>query len=280
LILHEHSQGKGRQDVGHDDSAGRLQKKAKNDRMPNLELQKELKGSALSLFEPVADLGYFLWNPNLALGYKNLGQIQSAEEIQRQTETHDAKPPVLVDLMSLPLPMNFVSMDPAGYLVKYPYKMPRVVPLHVAVQHRGVDLDTIDFLFHGSAMSWLAKRDNPIHEHLVGVVLPHSKKVVSVSKQREYTQDHTVAGFQFERLVTGKSFTDPHGFESVEHLHVMKVGNYTILFCAEVDAMMAEGNPVEVLTTHRDSWNEILSSISYIVCTVLNLRKGTTRSRT
>jgi hypothetical protein len=175
---------------------------------------------------------------------------------------------VLVDLKSLPLPMNFVSMNPAGYLVKYPYKMPRVVPLHVAVQHRGLDLDTIDFLFHGSAMSWLAKRDNPIHEHLVGVVLPHSKNIVSVSKQREYTQDHTVAGFQFERLVTGKTFTDPHGIESVEHLHVMKVGNYTILFCAEVDAMTAEGNPAEVSTTYwvQNKLFQMISNGSSTLC--------------
>lgn len=127
--------------------------------------------------------------------------------------------------------------------------MPRIVPLHVAVQHCGLDMNSIDFLFHGSAMSWLAKRDNPMGEYLVGVALPHiatNHKIMSVSKARVFSQNHTALGFQFERLVAGKTFSDPHGFETVQHLQIMQVGKFRILFCAEVDAVTAEGNPVHI----------------------------------
>lgn len=109
-------------------------------------------------------------------------------------------------------------------------------------------------------MSWLAKRDNPQGENLVGVVMPETN-VVSVWKERQYSQNHSVPGFQFERLVTGNSFVDLHDIDSIEHLHVMKVGTYTILFCAEVDAITSNGTPVEI-TFSRWIQNKIFQMIS------------------
>lgn len=69
--------------------------------MTSLELCSELKCSSLDLFEPIADLGYFAWKPNVLLGYKDLNQIVSSKEIQNQILVDNTAPPVLVNLKSL-----------------------------------------------------------------------------------------------------------------------------------------------------------------------------------
>ena len=130
-------------------------KKQKHSDFPDPELVKELGKSQLTIFEPLQDLRYFSWKPKVILGYKKISDIANADEITSQIELEDVKPPLLIDVKSVTLPQQFVAMESVEYLVKYPYKMPRIVPLHVSKRDRGLDLDSIDFLFHGSAMTIL-----------------------------------------------------------------------------------------------------------------------------
>jgi hypothetical protein len=118
-------------------------------------------------------------------------------------------------------------------------------------------------------LSWLAKRDNPAGENLLGVIVPHTtNQVVSISKGRVFTTAHSAQGHQFERLVTGKRFTDAHDMASVEHLHVVGVKQYKILFCAEVDAISSQGSPVEVTVSNwiHNKLFQMISNGSSTLC--------------
>lgn len=60
------------------------------------------------------------------------------------------------------------------------------------------------------------------------------KKTILVVKRKEYTQNLTDAGFQFERYLPANS---DGPLEFVEHMHLLKVGRYKVLFRAEADAL-------------------------------------------
>jgi hypothetical protein len=64
---------------------------------------------------------------------------------------------------------------------------------------------------------------------------------------------------------------EPAAVEFVEHMHVMQVGSFKVLFCAEADAMDPDGNPVEVKSSKPGSWGtetmfQMLSSGSLTLC--------------
>lgn len=69
---------------------------------------------------------------------------------------------------------------------------------------------------------------------------------ILVVKRKEYMQNLADVGYQFERYVTGREMSDTSSFECVEYMHLAKVGQYKVLFRAEVDAIDSEGNRVEV----------------------------------
>jgi hypothetical protein len=240
---------------------------------PNSKFEEELRSSSLTIFEPITDLGYFFWKPNDSLAYKTFTKVQSKKEILDQIQVNDSMPPTLVDLPSInrQLPKAFAHAHDQTYRNKYPYKMPHIVPLYVAKKHHEVNLDTVDFVFGGSALALLASKKNSVDHRFIGFVVPHTK-VVLVAKEKEYIKNYADMGFQFERLVTGGSFTDRHDTTSTEHLHIVKVGGkFQILFCAEVDACCSSnGNPVEVTTGNPRYFGnkafQMMSSGSVALC--------------
>jgi hypothetical protein len=77
-------------------------------------------------------------------------------------------------------------------------------------------------------------------------------------------------GFQFERLVTGQTIGKRVKPTFTEHMHLMQVGEYKILFIAEADALN-DGAPVEVITSNPYFWGiktclQCVSSGSPVVC--------------
>jgi hypothetical protein len=228
--------------------------KSKPSPPPNGEFVRELNKTKFTIFTPLSDHGYYMWKPPpvTSSSYCKLSDIPDAGSIKRHIEL-DALPPKLVPVSSLRLPRSFLSLYSAKeFKNTYPYGQYHVASLYVASQRRGVDLNDIDFVFGGSTLEMLAQCDdsNPYK----AVRIPGTQKACLVVKSKEYTQNKGDLGFQFERLVTGESMNDVSAdVMFMEHLHVMKVGRYRVLFQAETDAVSDDG-PVEVTASNPYHW--------------------------
>jgi hypothetical protein len=229
-------------------------------------LADELDKTEFSIFEPLADLGYFAWKPNNA-PYQPLSSLKSADEIRRHVDV-DGKPDRLVPVSSLRLPKGFAHTKDRKYRNQFPYGELDVACLYVAVKHRGLDLDKVDFAFGGSTLEMLANKD--AGSPYIVVRVPGFKTILVV-KRKEYDQNLADIGFQFERYVTGKSMSDVDAeVEFVEHMHLMNVGKYNVLFRAETDARQAD-SPVEVKVSNPQYWGtkvmfQMISSGSTKLC--------------
>jgi hypothetical protein len=79
-------------------------------------------------------------------------------------------------------------------------------------------------------------------------------KCILVAKRKDYEKNLGDLGYQFERHVTGVGLMEANDFSTVEHMHKMKVGERTVLFCAEVDAKDDKGSPVKVKAKNPFYW--------------------------
>lgn len=212
----------------------------------------ELARTEFTIFECIADLGYFSWKVNSNTNYKALSGLKSKEEVLRHVDLK-GKPNRLVPIHCIELPKRFECPVPYSYDNKFPYGQTDIACLHVASCHRGVDLDTVDFCFGGSTLEMLANKDTADAPYIVTRV--PGKNAILVVKRKEYAQNCADVGFQFERYVTGKKMSDSVGpSEFVEHLHLVKVGKYKVLFRAEADALTVDGDPVEIKVSNPRYW--------------------------
>lgn len=230
-----------------------------------------LKGTCLKIFSPVEDKGYFTWSPmDYSSSPQGIGKVKSAKAIQAAINIHGT-PDILKDInkvkKSTRLPRSFLSLPPDEKKNLFPYGQYDIASIHVAAHHRGVDWDKIDFCFGGSTLEMLAQKSNK--DPYKAVRIPGTKTIF-VSKSKRYNQNQADPGFQFERLMTGKNMSDHSNWESVEHLHIMKVGKFTVLFMAEVDAMDGK-HPVEIKASNPRYWGtkvmfQMISSRSPTLC--------------
>jgi len=226
----------------------------------------ELRLAGLTtLFSPISDLGYFAWIPQGS--YKSLSKVLSSSEITECVKL-DAKPPNLVPLSTLNLPFAFRSLPAQERANKFPFGKYDVASLHVASKYRDVDFGNVDFAFGGSTLEMLARSDAASNPYMA-TKLPKSDTILVV-KTKDYIQNLADPGFQFERFVTGDDVAPKAQIEFVEHLQLMLVGSYRVLFRAETDALLDE-EPVEVKTTNRKYWGtkvmfQMISSGSPMLC--------------
>lgn len=206
---------------------------------PNPKFQSEIEKSSFKIFECIADFGYFAWKPKGT--YKSLSSISSGQEVRDQIDLQ-GKPDKLARISSLGLPKRFLSLSPQEYENKYPYGKIDIACLHVAFQEKGVDHGKVDFAFGGSTLEMLATQDTS--SDFLATKIPGTE-VILIVKSKAYIKNYSDIGFQFERLMTGGHFSEQHDTKSVEHMHLMKVGKYRVLFRAEVDALH-DGEPVEI----------------------------------
>jgi hypothetical protein len=228
--------------------------KAKSDETgfcPSKGLVQALKATNLSIFTPIADLGYFGWTPNGE--YKELDEVTVAD-ITESIDV-DTKPSLIVPIERLmsKLPMTFESLSPRETTNKYPHKPPHVTSIHVAVRHRGVDMSKVDFFFGGSTLEILATRKISNDKEYLVTLLPGTDTIM-IASHKEYISDKAAPGYQFERFMTGEGFGDKHKAEEIVHMQLMDVGGHVVLFNAEVDAMDDNDDPVEVTTGNPRYW--------------------------
>jgi hypothetical protein len=232
-------------------------------------LKLALEGSDFTIFTVVKDLGYWGWTPSGS--YKAMDQV-TAKEILDQLNV-DKTPDQLspLPLIKRSLPKKFASLPPQKHINKYPFAAPILASLYVSIHHRGVDLDKeVDYLFGGSTLEMLSHLSiEPGYQYLVTRV-PEHPNTVYVSCFTEYEQDCNHAGFQFERLMTGRQFTDPPDKCQVKHSHILQVGESRVLFTAEVDGAH-NGECVEIKTSNPRHWKtrimfQMMSNGSTIMC--------------
>jgi hypothetical protein len=224
---------------------------------PGSTYQAELNLTQFTIFTPLSDCGYYKWSPNnnaRSTATSNLSNIQSSVEIINQIDL-ETKPPKLVPSSQLRLPQRFYMSLPAQeFSNQYPYGQYEIASLRVATNHRNVNLNEIDFIFGGSTLEMLARHDmsNP---YMVTRV-PTTSNTILVVKCKEYIQNLSDFGFQFERFVTGGNMKNvSNKIEFVEHMHTMQIGStYKVLFCAELDGIDAEGDPVEITSKNPKYW--------------------------
>lgn len=242
---------------------------------PNILFINQLKKTGLSIFKPVLDVGYFTWLPYGP--YLGLPFVLSAEQITDKIE-YDGKPKRLIDVKSLKddFPIPFHSLEPQKIDNRFPYSRYEIAGLHVASQHRGVEMDEIHFCFGGSTLELLARREvtDPNQKYYVTRV-PHSNAIIIING-KEYTADRSHFGYQFERLMTGGRMEDKDDLQFSEHMQVMMIGPYRVLFQAECDALYKEA-PVEIKSSHPKYWGtkvmfQMISSGSPYLCQGIKFR--------
>lgn len=193
------------------------------------------------------DLGFFGWD-----GYKSGYQYKEAAKMKKHEIInpikYNCKPDKMINLEHArrQLPKQFYSNPrPQKYPNEYPYETPHIVPLYVACRDINVKMEDIDFVFGGSTLGVLAAGEIN-GEADKKYVLQKTHDIIWLSKSHPYTQDYSKRGYQFERFMTGKRFNDKHCPRIVQHLQIMDVFGYTILFCAESDALDSGKNLIEI----------------------------------
>lgn len=209
-----------------------------------------LSQTKLTIFRQLKDLGYYKWTPSG--NYMNLCDVTSSDIIGKFDL--NGYPPTALPIASLApqLPLSFAKLEPREYGHMFPHNQSYLPALHVAVIHMGLSLKSVDFVFGGSTLEILANKrigssDVTVNK-LIATIIAGTNTVL-VATHREYTKNLSAAGFQFEQFVVGKPLECADA-ASVEHLHLMEIAGFTVLFAAEVDAIDDDGNAIEVKTTN------------------------------
>eukprot|EP00977_Amphora_coffeiformis_P017865 scaffold5999_cov149-Amphora_coffeaeformis.AAC.2 len=220
--------------------------------------EKELNEAGLTIFQPLTDLGCYQWSPKG--GYKCLQDITSSQEVTKFIGSDAQQPRALVDISQLRVPVMFLTLSPDERENKFPFGQKLIASLHVASK-RGISFENTDFVLGGSSLGLFANQD--LSDGLFCVTKLPNRKTVVVAKHKPYTQNFSHFGFQFERLVTGRSMKDSGNYSSYEHIHTMKVGDYRVLFHAEVDAIY-DSEPVELTASNPRHWGN--TKVLQLIC--------------
>ena len=200
------------------------------------QLQRELDQAGFHIFHCISDHGFFAWNvPQKKQQYQSVSSIKNIDDLHMDEYLDlNGRPSKLTDASEIQTPIPFLSLPPHETQNQFPHGDIDIIALHVAACHRGINLDEIDFCFGGSTLQMLATQD--ASDPYMVTKVPGG--TILVSKKKEYVNNSSDAGFQFERLMTGQKMSDlPETISSVQHLQVLTVGNYRVLFRAETDAI-------------------------------------------
>jgi hypothetical protein len=242
----------------------------------------ELKKTKFTIFAPLSDYGYFGWNPGDKMTkMKALSTIQ-ADEFKDHID-YGHKPLKLVDISQVRLPQRFhMYLPPLQHPSLYPFGQYYVASLHVATQHRDVLLKDFDFVFGGSTLEMLAKRD--ASEPFKAVRIPCAENAILLVNCKQYIADYSEVGYQFIRLMTGLAMDClPDSVTYSEHLHSMRIGDkYNVLFCTVPNAIDENGEPVKISTRNPRYWGtktmfQMISTGCPILCHGVKGRAGLVR---
>lgn len=101
-------------------------------------------------------------------------------------------------------------------------------------------------------MEMLATR-NTNNQPFIATLIPGTKCVM-IANRKQYAKNLAQLGFQFERYATGKSMMDTSDTSSTDHIQTMQIGNKSVLFITEVDAVDGNSCCVEIKTSDPTNW--------------------------
>ena len=226
-------------------------------------MKSDIISDAFPSFRVLEELGLYVWRPgcdsnDMLIPHARVkasditgrlsvsdGGDDSLAKLLSGLKLHDSTeiPVICYSALRFPLIMRR-DLPPQKFPNRFPNDAGYVVPLFVAFK-RGLDLSTIDFILGGSSMDYLANRLLDPCDTCV-YLAQKLRNLILFVKYKEYTQDYSHIGFQFERLVTGRQMEDVVGPNRVENLRVIKIGPFSCLVAADVDATDASGNLVEI----------------------------------
>uniref|UniRef100_A0A7R9ZMZ6 Decapping nuclease n=1 Tax=Craspedostauros australis TaxID=1486917 RepID=A0A7R9ZMZ6_9STRA len=221
--------------------------------------EETLKDVGFTIFEEIYELGFFGWQPGFMPGDVTLDNLKSAKHIVECVD-EDQMPPEIVETEKLNanLPTRFLTLPPQEHANRFPYNKFDIASLYVAKAKRGVDLDTVDFMFGGSTLEFLANKKNPEKPGaFYAAVLVPSTNIVMVKKVDDYIQNYADPGFQFSRLVTGRRFEDVEYVDYMfEHMQTIQMDGHKVFFKGESDAIHKPdgGTCVPVETKANNPW--------------------------
>ena len=169
----------------------------------------------------------------------------------------------------------FQDLRPQKLRIKDFPAQPGHTPVISSLRSLGIDMKDIDFIFGGSTLNMLATRSIDKGTEYIAQRIAGGPLVVT--KLKDYVQDFSNIGFQFEKFVTGHSMFEPDNKIRTESVHIMKVKGYKILFAAECDAVDENYVPVEIKTQTNAGtklmWQLISSNSSKVIYGHVSRRK-------
>ena len=226
--------------------------------LPN-KLQAVLNDSPFTVFTRVVDYGYFSWTPKGP--YKKL-QVVTKSDISNGLDCNGKPAQVLsIDSLKQKLksPLKFKRLhhkETAKNL--YPYDPSYLVPLHVAIVDRGINLDDIHFKFGGSTMHMLSTQSLQGNEYRAQLI--PGTKIVLIQKFEEYKINFSAEGFQFENFCTTGNLQPMKIEEMKSSIHLQQItilDKWNILVSAECDGMdPLHDDPIEMKCTTKTTRNE------------------------
>eukprot|EP00667_Euglena_gracilis_P025117 EG_transcript_29300 len=147
--------------------------------------------------------------------------------------------PPRLDYAGLRLPRHFQSLPPQQFPNQFPNDPSYLVPVLVAMQ-RGLSLDDVDFVLGGSSLEVLANRRVECRTDILDdtkFVVQRLGHALIVARSGYYGSNYADVAFQFKRLVTGRRAEDQHGNTKCENVRLVRLGDFTVLFAADADAV-------------------------------------------
>jgi hypothetical protein len=200
--------------------------------------------------ERIKDLGTYCWDPT-GLKPKLIREL-AAQEILQGLKKRESMPHMLVPMKRFDLPITFHDLPPQYVLNAFPEDAGVIVPLYVA-KERGIDLSKVDFILGGSALKAFADQKVPQNSRYLVQKCPVTG-IISLGKSDMYLSNYAEIGFQFERLLTGRNMDDAHDHRKFRRLQLMKIGGFTVLISAEIDAIDQYGIPAELKSYSQKAW--------------------------
>jgi hypothetical protein len=204
---------------------------------------RELDATTFTIFEVLADLGCFAWCPppiKKAPAYRSLAS-ECAVALKACID-YSSRPAELINVRAFrekELPLCIPASSPNQYANEYPYDVPQLASLHVALKNASVSgISDIDFVLGGSSLNYLATRSSASRdEHYIVYQIPETN-VVCLKNHKKYLRDLSELGHQVEHILTSAPSADTTpSINIVEHLQLASIGGkYKALIAAEVDA--------------------------------------------
>lgn len=222
----------------------------------------QLEESGFRIFQKTADYGFYAWKPRGLP--KSVDRILSSYEITdcldsgKDGSINNILPKLFVGLECIPLPFQFQKLPFYRIDNSFPYGHFEMASLTVAAQRKVFAENSIDFIFSSRALEWLARKrmsQGKIVVAKIPVMGSNSttgnaiqNQPILITRYEDYATDYASIGHQFKRIMTGQSELFGEGnaaLEFIEHLQVLKVGDFKVLCISEPDAIEKTGDHVD-----------------------------------